>query len=219
MRRRRSGSCSRASTATHCPPRAGVRSPKRWGGTASCCRSTSRRYWPLLTLALTQAIRDGNGQALLTLADQYTDRSPDGYPTNTLTAFWAVSCLDYTDSVPADQMQSRFKEFDDASPTFGRLFVYDLAKCASWPVKSTHKAAPIHAEGAPPIVVIGTTRDPATPYAWAKALASQLDSGRLITRDGDGHTGFGKGNACVDTAVEKYLVAARSRGTSSPADP
>ena len=168
-----------------------------------------KAYWPLLSMALTQAIRDGNGQALLALAYQYTDRGPDGYSGNVLTAFWAVSCLDYTDSVPADQMKSRFQEFDDASPTFGHLFVYDLAKCASWPVKSTHTPAAIHAKGAPPIVVIGTTRDPATPYVWAKSLASQLDSGRLISRDGDGHTGFGKGNQCVDTAVEKYLVAGK----------
>ena len=103
-------------------------------------------------------------------------------------------------------MQGKFKEFDDASPTFGRLFVYDLAKCADWPVKSTHKPAPIHAPGAPPIVVIGTTRDPATPLSWAQALAGQLDSGRLITRDGDGHTGFQRGNSCVDGAVEGWLI-------------
>ena len=56
-------------------------------------------------------------------------------------------------------------------------------------------------------MVVGTTRDPATPYAWAKALASELDSGVLVSRDGDGHTGFDQGNSCVDNAVEKYLLA------------
>ena len=54
--------------------------------------------------------------------------------------------------------------------------------------------------------MIGTTRDPATPYAWAKGLAGQLDSGLLISRDGDGHTGFNQGNTCVDAAVEGYLL-------------
>jgi pimeloyl-ACP methyl ester carboxylesterase len=166
----------------------------------------NKTYWPLLTIALTQAIRNGNGDQLLVLADQYTARSADGYKDNSFAAFWAVSCLDYPDSVPSDQIPSHFKQFDDASPTFGRLFVYDLAKCDEWPVKSTRTPAPIHAAGAPPIVVIGTTRDPATPYEWAKALASQLDSGRLITRDGDGHTGFHQGNQCVDNAVEHYLI-------------
>ncbi|WP_051276972.1 alpha/beta hydrolase [Marmoricola sp. URHB0036] len=165
-----------------------------------------KTLWPILSIALSQAIEDGRGDQLLALADQYTARGPEGYNSNEFTAYWAVSCLDYPDSVPGAQMPSKFKEFDDASPTFGRLFVYDLAKCADWPVKSTHKPAPIHAPGAPPIVVIGTTRDPATPYIWAKALASQLDSGRLISRDGDGHTGYHQGNQCVDDAVQHYLV-------------
>jgi pimeloyl-ACP methyl ester carboxylesterase len=168
-----------------------------------------KALWPVLSIALSQAINDGRGDQLLALSDQYTARSQEGYNSNEYTAFWAVSCLDYPDSVPGDQMPSKFKEFDDASPTFGRLFVYDLAKCADWPVKSTRTPAPIHAAGAPPIVVIGTTRDPATPYAWAQALASQLDSGRLITRDGDGHTGYHQGNQCVDNAVQRYLVGGK----------
>ena len=168
-----------------------------------------KAYWPILTIALTQAIQDGSGDQLLAISDQYTARGPDEYTDNSFAAFWAVSCLDYPDSVPADKIQSRFKEFDDASPTFGRLFVYDLAKCDAWPVKSTRTPAAIHAAGAPPIVVIGTTRDPATPYAWAQALASQLDSGRLITRDGDGHTGFQQGSDCVDNAVQRYLVGGK----------
>ena len=64
----------------------------------------------------------------------------------------------------------------------------------------------ITAKGAAPIVVLGTTRDPATPYEEAVALASQLDSGVLVSRDGDGHTAYNKGNQCIDTAVEDYLL-------------
>ncbi len=62
------------------------------------------------------------------------------------------------------------------------------------------------AAGAAPIVVVGTTRDPATPYEWAVSLAEQLESGVLVSRDGDGHTGYNSGNECVDVAVEDYLV-------------
>jgi hypothetical protein len=64
----------------------------------------------------------------------------------------------------------------------------------------------IRAAGADPIVVVGTTRDPATPYAWARSLAGQLASGRLVTYDGDGHTAYGRHNDCVDSAVNRYLV-------------
>ena len=73
-------------------------------------------------------------------------------------------------------------------------------------VKSSEPEHDIRAAGAPPIVVIGTTRDPATPYEWAVHLADQLESGVLVSRDGDGHTGYNSGNACVDEAIEDYLV-------------
>ncbi|MET0839997.1 MAG: alpha/beta hydrolase, partial [Marmoricola sp.] len=166
-------------------------------------------YWGLLTSALTQAIQDGDGDRLLILADQYSRRGPDGYTDNSTEAFNAVNCLDYSDSVPVDRIPSKVDEFEDASPTFGGVFVYDLSKCSLWPVKSTKTPQPLHAKGAPRIVVIGTTRDPATPYEWAKSLAAQLDSGHLISRDGDGHTGFNRGNQCVDTAVQRYLVGGK----------
>ena len=81
-----------------------------------------------------------------------------------------------------------------------------LAGCDGWPVGSKQPTKAPRAAGAPPIVVIGTTRDPATPYSMAVSLAKELESGHLITRDGDGHTGFQMGNSCVDDAVEDYLV-------------
>ena len=165
-----------------------------------------RSYWPLLTLALTQAIENGAGDQLLFLSDQYSSRGPDRYKDNSIAAYNAVTCLDYADRVPPDQVTNRLRGFADASPVFGRSFGYDFAKCSSWPVKSTRTPRPINAPGAPPIVVIGTTRDPATPYALAKALAGQLESGVLVSRDGDGHTGFRQGNKCVDRAIEGFLL-------------
>ena len=68
------------------------------------------------------------------------------------------------------------------------------------------------AEGAPPILVVGTTNDPATPYEWAQSLAGQLSSGVLVTRKGEGHTGYRQGNACVDNAVERFLVTGKAPG-------
>jgi hypothetical protein len=75
-----------------------------------------------------------------------------------------------------------------------------------WPYPATGVREPIAAEGAAPIVVVGTTNDPATPYEWSVSLAEQLASGVLVTRVGEGHTGYNKGNACVDGAVESYLI-------------
>ena len=75
--------------------------------------------------------------------------------------------------------------------------------------------APIHADGAAPILVVGTTGDPATPYEWAVSLADQLESGVLVSYDGEGHTAYRKSNACVDTAVEAFLID----GTVPASDP
>jgi hypothetical protein len=73
-------------------------------------------------------------------------------------------------------------------------------------VRSSEPERDIRGAGAAPIVVVGTTRDPATPYDWAVSLAEQLQSGVLVSRDGDGHTGYNSGNECVDVAIEDYLV-------------
>jgi len=173
-----------------------------------------KEYWPQLTQALAQAIENGDGSGLLRLADQYTSRGPDRYLDNSLEALYAVNCLDHGDSIPTSEVPSHFADFEREAPTFGRAFAYSLSTCSVWPVRSGNSTEAMDAAGAAPIVVIGTTRDPATPYEWAEAMAGQLESGVLISRDGDGHTGFRQGNRCVDEAVEQYLV----RGKAPRAD-
>jgi pimeloyl-ACP methyl ester carboxylesterase len=73
-------------------------------------------------------------------------------------------------------------------------------------VKPTGEPHRIEAKGAAPILVVGTTRDPATPYPWAQSLASQLSSGTLHTYVGDGHTAYGRGSDCIDSAINRYLI-------------
>jgi pimeloyl-ACP methyl ester carboxylesterase len=165
-----------------------------------------KEYWGQLTAGLRQAIGEGNGSILLSLADAYTSRGPTKYSDNSMEALYAVNCLDHDDYIATKDVPSHFAAFLKASPTFGRAFAFSLSTCSDWPVKSGKHTTALRAAGAPPIVVIGTTRDPATPLAWAQSLANQLESGRLITRDGDGHTAFQRGNSCVDDAVEVWLV-------------
>jgi pimeloyl-ACP methyl ester carboxylesterase len=162
--------------------------------------------WPVLDTAL-QAAFAGDGAILLALADQYTSRTASGYADNSLEALYAVNCLDHDDAIPVDEVPSHVAEFEKASPTFGAIFAYGLSSCAQWPVHTGRVAEPVEAAGAAPILVVGTSRDPATPMRWAVSLAEQLDSGVLVRRDGDGHTGYRAGNACVDRTVEAYLVS------------
>ncbi len=163
-------------------------------------------YWPILDNALRSGLA-GDGSTLMALSDAYTSRGANGYTDNALEALYAVNCLDHDDAIPSSEVAGYIPRFEKASPTFGAIFAYGLSGCGEWPIRTGRKPAPIHATGASPIMVVGTTRDPATPLVWAEALADQLDSGVLVRRDGDGHTGYLAGNHCVDSAVEAYLVS------------
>ncbi|HEY0952160.1 alpha/beta hydrolase, partial [Nocardioides sp.] len=165
----------------------------------------SRDYWTILSQALRIGFQ-GDGSVLLRLSDLYTSRGTDGYTDNSSEAIYVISCLDDPYAITADQVPANLADFERASPTFGSVFAWGLTTCGGIQVRSTERPREVRAAGAAPIVVIGTTRDPATPYDWAVHLAHQLASGVLISRDGDGHTGYNSGNECVDEAVEDYLV-------------
>jgi pimeloyl-ACP methyl ester carboxylesterase len=165
----------------------------------------SRESWIYLSQALRAAFA-GDGSILLTLSDWYTSRTDTGYSDNSMEALAAITCLDDPSGIRPDQVDSVLPEFEKASPTFGDVFAWGLTSCSFFHEKADEPTPPIGAPGADPIVVIGTTRDPATPLAWAQHLAKLLKSGVLITRDGDGHTGYHAGNTCVDDAVEGYLL-------------
>ncbi len=165
-------------------------------------------YWPVLDQAL-QAAFNGDGRALLALSDAYTSRGSGGYLDNSLEALYAVNCLDQDDRMTWSEAKGDLADFEEASPTFGAIFAAGLSSCNAWPVEAKQDPGPLTAKGSAPILVIGTTRDPATPVEWARSLAAQLDSGVLVTRDGDGHTGYNAGNKCVDDTVEAYLVSGR----------
>ena len=162
-------------------------------------------YWPLLDQALTQAF-DGDGSTLLALADAYWQRTDSGYTGNGAQVIFAVNCLDDPSDVAVAEIKDTIPAFEQAAPTFGRAFAWSPLACAQWPVQPASPVPDVDGAGAAPILVVGTTRDPATPYRWAKAMAAQLDSGVLLTRNGDGHTAYGMGNVCLDSAVDAYLV-------------
>jgi pimeloyl-ACP methyl ester carboxylesterase len=163
-------------------------------------------YWPFLRQGIGQALR-GEGRNLLLLADLYNDRGPGGrYTTNASEAIYAVDCLDRADRSTPDQLRADATEVARLSPIFGAYIAWSSLPCTTWPVPAEGDPAPVHAAGSAPILVVGTTRDPATPYESAQALAQQLDAGHLLTRDGDGHTAYRLGSACIDQAVDDYLL-------------
>ncbi len=164
----------------------------------------STSYWSALRKALGDA-QKGDGRYLLAFSDVLTDRQPDGSYSNLIESNLAINCIDRPAPRQVSAYDDSARAFAREAPHFGEPIAYGSLPCAFWHVPPVEQAHAVHAPGAPPIVVIGTTRDPATPYVWAKALARQLSSGVLVTYDSDGHTAYEHGNGCIVSAVNGYL--------------
>jgi pimeloyl-ACP methyl ester carboxylesterase len=166
----------------------------------------SKSAWPDLKSGLSRAF-GGDGTVLVQLANLLLlERNPDGTYSNLIDADTAISCVDRPWPRSLAVWQAQAAAAGRAAPLFGPPNVWGNLPCAYWPVPPAPLPR-ITAAGAPPILVVGTTRDPATPYRWARALAADLSSGVLLGRNGDGHTAYGEGSACVDTIVNAYLIS------------
>ena len=160
--------------------------------------------WTYLDQALTQADR-GNGTLLLRFSDLYLGRKADGTYDNQTDANTAVNCIDRPVSPDVAAYDELGPKFARASALFGPAFQYSNLICAYWPVKPKGKVGPIDANGAPPILLIGATGDPATPYVWAQAVNKMLNGSVLLTREGNGHVSYDK-SACAKQAIDAYLI-------------
>lgn len=159
--------------------------------------------WPSLRQALSEAF-NGNGAGLLAYADAYNQRGGDGEYGQLLFAFDAIRCLDEADpGVTGARREAR--EIAEKAPIFGPYLGADLI-CPLWPVPAREPLGTITGAGAAPILVVGTTGDSATPYEYAEWMAEQLESGVLLTLDGEGHGAFGGANACINNTVFAYLI-------------
>ncbi len=170
----------------------------------------SSESWNILATALSDAWARDDGARVLALSDQLRGRRADGRYTNLVDAYTAVSCVDHA---PAPRSAAPFEalalELSRISPLEGAPLGYEELPCAFWPVEpSSRFTGPFTAAGAPPILVVGTTGDPATPYQWAKALARELRSGVLLTRRGQSHVAYDE-SRCIRVAVDRYLLTGR----------
>ena len=163
---------------------------------------TTEQNWEPLTKALDQAINHRDGSAFTATEEQDSSSKDDGGG-----AFQAVTCLDYPVEGDEATWAAQYEQAKRVAPIFADSSVGLDMVCSVWGHNGTRKPTQIHARGAAPILVVGTTGDPATPYAWSKSLAEQLDSGQLLTWEGNGHTAYGGDASCVNDAVDAYLIS------------
>ena len=163
---------------------------------------------PALAAAVTKAQPD----ELLKLWDQRTDRDAKGhYVTNSLEAFYAVTCLDRPFTGSSDDVATLARDWSSEAPTFGPSLAWGLLACTGWPAPgdAASPVTAVTAAGTAPILVVGTTYDPATPYAWAEQVAGELENAVLLTWDSHQHTAYSRGSTCIDEQVDAYLLTGK----------
>ena len=156
--------------------------------------------WPQLTAVLAPAITQNDASGFAEAFKQVSN----GLST---AAYLGVQCQDRPAQADVDVWRAQYEEAQEIAPTFASAASLDVI-CTAWGHYSETDPLPqnVHAEGAAPILVVGTTGDPATPYKWSEALAEQLDSAQLITWQGNAHVAYPRGNKCITKAVDGFLL-------------
>jgi pimeloyl-ACP methyl ester carboxylesterase len=174
----------------------------------------SESYWPYLSTSFSDAF-NGSGDGFLILADMYNDRNDDGtYSTNLIAANYAIGCLDSGGVAEMSEVEEKNKQLIEVAPTLGRYWQFGGLRCATWPYPEAAPPSDYSAKGAPPIMVIGTTGDPATPYSEAKSLAEEvLADGFLVTYNGEGHTVYGGDVECINEVVDNFFFTGKLPAT------
>ena len=170
----------------------------------------SNATWPTLTQAFEQVIQRDNGAVFQRVADLYNSREPDGsFSDNSSEANRAINCADYPASSP-DEYKKLSEQAKANAPVFGSSLTEGTDLCSLWPYRPKKAVGPYKAKGSASIVVVGTRNDPATPYAWAKALHRDLENSVLVTWEGEGHTAYSRAGACIQKPLDRYLLTGRA---------
>ncbi|MGW7438952.1 alpha/beta hydrolase [Streptomyces sp. NPDC054849] len=185
----------------------------------------SKELWPLLEQGLDEA-QGGQGQLLMALSDSLNGRDEQGRYSNLGAANVAINCVDSKDRYSLEQTKAGLPAFRAASPVFGDFIGWAMMGCTGWPVPGTWETPDVSAPGSAPILVIGNTGDPATPYEGARKMVERLGPGVGVelTFKGEGHGAYNSGDPCVQEAVNTYLIegkppAAGTVCTAAPTPP
>lgn len=164
--------------------------------------------------ALGRLVRDRDASTMFTLLDERISRGPDGeYLDNSTDSFYAITCADNPGTFTPARAAELADQWRTPAPVYGPALAWGVLSCNGWPTPDP-AVSEVSAQGSAPILVVSPLHDPATPHAWAERLVSALPNSALVTWNAHHHTAYGEGSACVDDAVDAYLL----RGTMPTAD-
>ena len=165
-------------------------------------------FWPPLHDALTAAKR-GDGSLLQELSYYANDQTgPTTFSSNSISAFISINCWDFPQTPERKGLARKANRFAKKAsvPELAMAMSWGNAPCSNWLGHSLITPAPANTRTTAPILIVGTTFDPATPISWARSLNKQLPTSSLLTYAGDGHTAYLGGNECVDRVVDQFLL-------------
>jgi pimeloyl-ACP methyl ester carboxylesterase len=167
----------------------------------------SKDSWQYLTDGLQQAY-DGDGSTLMLLSDQMNGRNQNGEYSNATAAHVSISCADAKPRYDTAYVERKLPAFRAVSALFGDHLAWGMLSCTDWPVPGAVDHPDVSAPGAAPILVVGNTGDPATPYEGTRRMVDALGKGVGVelTYRGQGHGAYGSKNKCVQAAVDGYLL-------------
>jgi pimeloyl-ACP methyl ester carboxylesterase len=170
----------------------------------------SKDFWPYLTEGLEQAY-NGDGRVLMALSDAMNGRNENGEYSNLVPANIAINCADDKPRYTVGYVERKLPEFRAASPVFGDFLAWGMVSCTDWAVPGAGDHPDVSAPGSAPILVVGNTGDPATPYEGTRKMVDALGEGVGVelTYRGQGHGAYDSGNRCVQDAVNGYLLDGR----------
>ena len=162
--------------------------------------------WPVLREGFSAAFA-GDGSVFLSALDQRMERRPDGtYADNSTEAFYAITCLDHAWDGGVAAAVSLGQQWATVSPTFGEYLAWGNLPCDDWPIPVQMTPHSITDPDIPPMLIVSTRWDPATPYQWGVDVSRMLPGARLLTWEADGHTAYRHGSACVDDTIDAFLI-------------
>ena len=165
-------------------------------------------FWPPLHDAL-DAAKKGDGTELQELSYYANDQTgPTTFSSNSISAFISINCWDFPQTPARKGLARSADRFAKRAsvPELAMAMSWGNAPCSTWFDHSLITPAPANTSTTAPILIVGTTFDPATPISWARSLNKQLPTSSLLTYVGDGHTAYLGGNECVDRVVDQFLL-------------